>query len=914
MQQRKSVLAAAIVAGLCCAPWALRAQNATTPEATPDTQHDSTPASQADAKNAKNLSAITVNGIRSSMAKSLDTKRDSDAVIDAITAEDIGKFPSTNVAEAMAQIPGVTIDRRFGQGERVSIDGTDPSLNLTFLDGHPVAQTPWLVGEQPNRGFDYTMLAPEVLGRLEVYKSPEARLPEGSIGGTVVMHTRLPLDLDANTFTGTAGLNYNDQASKTRPNMSALYSWKNPQSTIGALISVSHYEEQTDRQGSEVFDYQSMNDVAQTNPTVAGWINSGRLAGTAVMPISVNAAWFQQHRKRDTVTSTFQYKPTDRLEFTLSGLFVRENFSNAEQSLYFQGANQNIDNLGPATQGVIGAGHTCGSETAGCGPAMTYLDSFARDSIVTTKGLDLRGSFRGDGWSLSGQAGASKASNTLTEYYLGATYGGGYNWDLRRGMRFDDPVAARNPANWISMPGTDSLLRNPLSSRDVYGQLDLSKDFDGPVTQLLIGARYTRHNEGSDYYSYGQGINSGTLADVGGISYTDILNSDAFSGFSQDQRQHIQTTAGAVRSWINNSPIDWNAVSASNYINGTWKVRQEAEALYAQGNFATDSLHGNVGVRFVHTKIGGDYIQAVGEPVYPVPPAWRQTSQTTYNDWLPAFNLVYDTQSPVVLRASAAKVLSWAPYNQLVPNTFLNDDVLNGTGGNSGLKPYKSYNFNASAEWYFSEQSMLAFSVFYKHVLNYLDQVAKTERIYNGLNDTDHGSFVTKYVDGHLGNCDVAGFCDYTVIRPYNAGSGKIRGFTLNYQQPFGESGFGVSANYTFTHARSSSGQALPYSSENAVNLSPYYEKGPLSARLTYGWRSKYLAGGYIAGAAPATVDDYTEVDASLGWTFTPNISLSLDAMNLLDEKYFQYQVTKQEPLNTYTTGRRYMANLHVKF
>src|SRR5690349_23642461 len=144
------------------------------------------------------MEAIVVHGIRESLKRSLETKRDADAIVDAITAEDIGKFPNTNVAEAMVMIPGVTLDRRFGQGERVSIDGTDPSLNLSFLDGHPVAQAIWLYGEQPNRGFDYTLLSPLILGRMEVIKSSEARLTEGSLGGTILMHTRQPLDMRAN--------------------------------------------------------------------------------------------------------------------------------------------------------------------------------------------------------------------------------------------------------------------------------------------------------------------------------------------------------------------------------------------------------------------------------------------------------------------------------------------------------------------------------------------------------------------------------------------------------------------------------------------------------------------------------------------------------------------------------------------
>src|ERR1044071_6501121 len=100
------------------------------------------------------IEEVIVTGIRASLKESLDTKREANAVVEAVTAEDLGEFPNTNVAEAMTQIPGVAIDRRFGQGERVSIDGTDPSLNLTYLDGHPVAQSIWLFGEQPNHQID----------------------------------------------------------------------------------------------------------------------------------------------------------------------------------------------------------------------------------------------------------------------------------------------------------------------------------------------------------------------------------------------------------------------------------------------------------------------------------------------------------------------------------------------------------------------------------------------------------------------------------------------------------------------------------------------------------------------------------------------------------------------------------------
>lgn len=336
MSHRRNLLTASIIAGLCCFTGVVAAQDASM-----DTTKTQTAQQKADAAKAAQLEGITVTGIRASLEKSLDTKRNADAIVEAVTAEDIGKFPNTNVAEAMTQIPGVTIDRQFGQGDRVSIDGTDPSLNLTFLNGQPVSQTPWQYGAQPNRGFDFTMLAPEIVGRLEVYKSPEARLTEGSLGGTVLLHTLEPLDLPANTIRGSFGLNYNDQATPgVRPNGSALYSWKNDSSTFGVITSIQHYEEKIDRQGFEIFSYSPVSKWA-SSPAVAAGIANGSLDPNAKVPDEVNSAWFQQKRKRDTATLGFQLRPTDNWDLEFNNLFVRENFDNWNQSLYpFTGARR----------------------------------------------------------------------------------------------------------------------------------------------------------------------------------------------------------------------------------------------------------------------------------------------------------------------------------------------------------------------------------------------------------------------------------------------------------------------------------------------------------------------------------------------------------------------------------------------
>lgn len=909
IEYKRTLLAASILAAfaLATAAHAGAPAEAAAP-AGADAAQDA--AASGDQASGQEMETIVVHGIRESLKRSLETKRDADAIVDAITAEDIGKFPNTNVAEAMVTIPGVSIDRRFGQGERVSIDGTDPSLNLSFVDGHPVAQAIWLYGEQPNRGFDYTLLAPEILGRLEVYKSPEARLPEGSLGGTIMMHTRQPLDLEANAISGSIGYNYNDQAGSGRPTGSILYNWKNPEGSFGFNVAAQRYEEKVDRQGIEIFNYHKVAEYAEHSAAVAAQVAAGELDPNALVPDEINAAYFQQTRKRDSAVVNLQFKPSEEFDATLSGMWIRENFDSYNQSVYNfihwnAGTMAAVDHLTQGDNGLVVGGHSSGPN------AGIIYDNQLRESEVTTKGADLRLNYRGNGWGVSGQAGVSKSENPkIGQYLLEPVYYGDFSWTLRDGYTLDDPQSGRDPSRW----GGGWLGNNGIFSahaKETYGQLDFSKDLGGFFNQLLVGVRYNKHDEDYALNVYG-GVNPGTLADVGTIGFTDILGE--FDGFSRDQARHIQVGRGNILRWIRNSPLDRAHPDPGSFLNNTWELTQKNSAAYAQLNFGGDGWRGNVGLRYVHTKTDGSGFNLPGSiaPTLPAQPGWWQTKSSTQNNVLPSFNLAYDLASDVVLRLAGAQVIAWAPYNQMVNNTFLNDTVLTGTGGNAGLKPYKSTNFNLSAEWYFAEQSVLAASVFFKHVLNFIDTTPATERRYNSIRDTDPTQWASMIGSG---GCTADGFCDYQVSRPHNAGSGKIKGVTLTYQQAFGESGFGVVANYTYADGETSQGNPMPYQSKNSVSIGPYYEQGPLSARLNYNWRSHYLAGGYVAGAPPAVVDDYTDLSASLGWRFTPNLMVTLDAMNLLNEKYHQYAVgNKQQLFAEYTTGQRYMANLRLNF
>jgi outer membrane receptor protein involved in Fe transport len=162
---------------------------------------------------------IVVTGIRGSIRASIDAKRNSDVIADVITAEDIGKFPDKNVAEALQRVPGIVVNREFGEGERVSLRGTSPNLTKTLVNGHTIATADWFILDQldSTRSFNYLTLPAEIVGQIEVYKSPQADVEEGGVGGTINVHTRNPLDLDAFSVSASVQAVYSELADKISP-------------------------------------------------------------------------------------------------------------------------------------------------------------------------------------------------------------------------------------------------------------------------------------------------------------------------------------------------------------------------------------------------------------------------------------------------------------------------------------------------------------------------------------------------------------------------------------------------------------------------------------------------------------------------------------------------------------------------
>lgn len=936
MSHRKTIIAASIFAGLSLSG-ALYAQDTTQTTTTNagvgslTTSQDTTQRTGNTANNVKQLSTVTVTGIRASLQASLDTKRNADAIVDAITAEDIGKFPATNVAEALALVPGVTLDRSIPGTQRVSIDGMDPSLNVSLLDGHPVSQAIWLFGDNPNRGFNFSLLPPEILGQLEIVKSPEARIVEGSLGGTILMHTVQPLDVASNTLSGSFGVNYNDMVGDQRPNGSVFYSWHNSDKTFGVDVSAQHYEEYTSREGMENYGYSTVSSVntaalAAGNTAIQNELNAGAIKGSDLIPNQLSAANFQQTEKRNSILTNIEYRPNQYFESTLSLMYMKDGLDNTNQSVYPWATNQpgGITSLTQGANGIIVAGTQAGApcyNTTTCkSTAATFSDNYARQSMVSTKGADWKGTFFGDGWRLAGDVGVSTSSNPMTSFIKEIYYGGAFNWNINQGAQFTDPNTANNPDYWADNGWGGNEETILYKARDTYAQVDFSKDFDGFFNELLVGARYGSHWESQVENAF-TGPQQLTLNQIG---YGGLSNLSGLSdlGLSSSFVSHVQTTGlNAIKDAVLSTPGFGQSKDANVYFDNTWAVQQQNSALYGQVNFGNDEVHGNIGARYVYTKLtssGYNIPSACSSndtfSCY-FPPGFGWVSQTpTFHNWLPAANIAWNVTSNVILRAAASETVAYAPYNELAPYFEANDTVLTAAAGNPDLKPYRSANFDASAEWYFTDESVLAASVFYKDVLNYIVNAATTQSRVNG--SWTLPGYLQSEGNAQIaaGLCTAAGICQYDVTAPVNGGRAKVKGGTLSFQQAFWDTGFGVRANFTLIDSSTENGGPLPYNSKDAYSVAPYFEQGPYSASISYNYRSSYLAGGYVAGAPDTYVDGFKELDATAAYQFSKNFSVSLNMLNLLNYKYYSYLGSKTQLSEEYVTGRQFMLEAHFKF
>ncbi|MBJ7308817.1 TonB-dependent receptor [Rugamonas sp. CCM 8940] len=887
-------------------------------------QQAAAPATSAEAAAEPKLEQVVVSGIRASLQQALARKRNSDSVSEVVSAEDIGKLPDKNVADAIQRVPGVNISSSaggeggFSENDRVSIRGTSSSLTQTLVNGHMIGTGDWFVLDQSaavGRSVSYALLPSEIVSAVTVQKSQQADMVEGGVAGSVNIETRKPLDFKQQlTVEAAVQAIYADLPRKTDPQLNALFNWKNEEKTFGVLFQVFSEKRHERRDGQEFYGYTPI--AADSNAALAHPELAGVLA-----PSGISATLFEQTRKRTGAAFDLQFKPNKDFTLDLNGFTSSLDAANYNRSFYNNiSANINAtDPVSGASVGVVPSQYTIrnGTLVSAVIPASQYPAASAtksyNSSLYTAFGdqiyrpgsssssayIDLDASYRvSNTFKLSGSAGYTRGTGKTPADigYEAGLIGGGSSYQLNglstAAMSFPGADTSKF-SNFVTASawGSNVITLDTEKYAQADGFLNLS---NGVLESAKFGLRFAEHHRNVSQpenrsCSICDGTTSAPLPQWDGATYPGNFGNGLNPG-AGFLRGIWQINPAAIAAWA--EKYDKTGGPTTKNWAGEMDVKEKVTAAYAMFNLSGENWRGNVGLRYAHTQqttltnlpggtnpIGLDNVNGPYTPT---------TDQRGYNDVLPSANIKLDLSPTLVARFAVAKTMARPDYSAMVGAVTLNDTNLTGSSGNPKLKPIRSTNYDAALEWYFSPKALLSAGLFYMDMSSYVT----------------YGTANLSYFNNSFKRFD-----NYSISSPTNI-SAKNKGVELAYQQGLW-GGFGVVGNYTYTDGKAGDNKPVVGNSKSTYNAEAYYEDDRLSARLAYTYRSSFSGGLY--NSFPQVMAGTGNLAASVNYKINEHLTLTFDALNLNNAVLRYYGQNKDQPIASYTNGRQFYLGLRGK-
>ena len=932
-------------------------------------------------------STVIVTGIRASLSKAADLKRNSAIILDAITSEDLGKFPDSNVAEALQRIPGVAISRDGGEGARITVRGFGPRFENVLVNGRTYAT------DSNGREFNFDTIAAELISGADVYKSSRALLQEGGLGATVNLHTPRPLEIGKFKAVINAKANYETNNGEATPQVFGLISSTFGDGHFGALFSVS-YQRRNRLQGSVVVGSyppgQTLNAYDPTAATTVPRPDPIPLISN-VSPIrEIDYGTRTDNRSRLGFNGTLQWAPTDTLTFTADGLYSKLDTNVVEQRF---GAYLGNDNYTSAT---IGPNRTVSSFSLADSNLFATLLGNARVSNDVAAGFNAEWKPTSN-FKLAYDFSYSKAFNDDKNGILYSTIAYGHS-DFRVALDpgggiptfevLNRPDVVNAPANagyfYTGGPDIngqneritetkldgewkrDGAFLNAIRFGGLYSQRQRNaahygQDFGNQC--LYCGAAvplppgfFTARNLGSGFLGgrangrlpsiipvYDQATLFNTYSSVALTNARDLANVD---GDGLPAPLPLGTTLAGFNARGGFTPILDGQVTAlsekvyAGYVEGDLKWR-----LFGMDWFV------NGGLRFVHTELvstgarqelvdvtrginTGVQLQFVynGEGV-----ALPGAANTAYDLLLPSGNIRLNVTDKILARFSGSQTVTRAAPGDLAPTFNFNystDNFLDAGGSNPGLKPYKSTNFDLSFEWYPKKSTFFSVGLFYKSISDFIVQQRANETftIRNSQRlDLNYAAAIAagavgrpvSVVNGNpaFGPTSVT----FSVLRPRNFDNADVQGIEIAgtigldfLPSPF--DGFGVTGNATFisTSAGYDPNSTALFTLEglgNSYNVTVFYEKGPISARIAYNNRQRFLDTLFAGeGNQPSFTRDYGQTDFRFGYQVLKHLNLFAEGINVFDTPFEREARYSNQLLESQNDGARYLFGIRADF
>ncbi|PRC94500.1 TonB-dependent receptor [Solimicrobium silvestre] len=862
--------------------------------------------SQTAAPTAPAVEQVIVTGVRASLQQSLTQKRDSESIVEVITAEDIGKMPDKNVADSLSRVAGVTTtsagaaEGSFGENEHVQLRGLAAQYTLTTLNGHSVSSGDWYSVNmaEGSRSVSYTLLPSDIVGEIVVHKSSQADLIEGGMAGTVDIDTRKPLSYpDKLTVVANGEADYGSAAKKVDPNLSALMNWKNDDNTFGITAQVFYQKRDLMRAGSEGVWWNA----APANQAIPA------LNGTQVSYLS-GAVLFQQTRTREGGYLEAEWKPRNDMAFGLSffdSSLEAANYNTnymADTINTFSGTKANGNTpVAPSSYTLNGntvtaanfAPNAFGGNNTG---AYSVIEDVAirPDAKTYSRFLNVDGKWVVDkDLTLTSKLGRTEGGGKTTDvgFEVGSGYVGvGYSQASNGIFQLNVPNGGTFVPNGYGIGGWGDY--NVSADSENYGQVDGKWKLNSEmVPSLQFGLRATQHERS-------QNVTDVSTAAAGTASDS-IIPASAIGNYPSGYYGNLPTnpTPGYLPFKISNSYVEswlgqygtFNKPSAQSSFN----IKESTEAGYFMANLApTDKITGNVGIRIVGTS----------EDIFAYLPGGAPEYKDSFTDVLPSLNLRFDLAPSLVGRVALNRGMSRPDFGQLA-GISISDLQQTGVGSNPNLAPVRSNNLDGTLEWYFAPKSVLALNVFASDLQGVIS----------------YGKSTVNYTDQSAGGV----IKPYVMSTPANV-DGKLSGVDLAYQQGFAL-GFGVLANYTYTDGRQTTQMAtgtcngtatqdcsLYGTSKNAYNVGVYFENDKFSTNLSYTYRNTYKLAN--SGGVDYFQSGNGSLNLSANYTYSKNLTFTFSGQNLTDPLLTTYQTNTTEIHGVYKNGMMLYAGARVKF
>jgi iron complex outermembrane recepter protein len=907
-----------------------------------------------DAVAPEEMEEVVVSGIRASMRDSLDIKRQSIQVVDAISAEDVGDFPDKNIGEAIQRVPGVQINRQDGEGRSVSIRGADQSLIRVELNG--ISALSVTVGG--GRDVDFRDLPVEFLSRVEVVKTPTAEMTEGGIG-TVRVFTRKPLDTPEGYFAASAQGVYSDLADAVDPKIALIGSQTFMDGTLGVLLSAQFEKRHLDSNNARTTGW------LRRAPTAPGTVGATPGRGTDVnadgtldwIPDIPRYIIDRRETTREALNAVVQWKPTESFSLYLDSTYAKghEDVSSMLMQLGAAGANVNPPNF--SSGGLIDYANS----SVGADNTVNHVEFFSTPNFpmdLAFRNINgelereqynaiLGGEWISDRWEFDGRVSTARGEVQNDEKNSTATVFG----VPRAVIDYTGSEGAPN----FSFPGLDttngnlvnqlSAVFNPRNNNQEEDGAQFNVEFKPELNWLTsVKAGVEKRDVAMESILFSRTINlssrtnlAGAAIPANGGAQTTVLVAQSVMADIVNANSRVNDVPffdtgdlgfpAGIQYWNDNGDATYEATIAAsglemdpygvnanpntlgtfqNYLD-TWSVQEETLAGYLQAAFSFDNsvvpISALVGVRYFDTNtLSEGYnrlaVTTGGVTTVTFPEASRAGG---YNDWLPSINLRFDFSDKWVGRMTAGDVMARPNPSQLAFRRTL-DAAVNNTGsqGNPDLLPFEATQYDAGVEYYISDVSYVSAAFFRTEISRFI------------INQT-----FTEVVDGRT----------FTISTPVN-GTDKVTidGFELGTQLAFdflpgAWKNFGVMANATFSDDEGFqgtnllTGEILPFPgvSELSYNAALYYENEKFSVRTAYNWRESWLLTANGRGGLPEFNDDYGTLDASASWNVNENFTVFADFVNLLDEQKVEYNNPFRR-IGNETFGQRMYLGVRAKF